>query len=216
MALTHCPDPPNLCDGPGTAAEQAARPRMYADYVNGGWTSGEEPPATAQVVAWPTAGLAWQFATELLADWDFGDGQSSPFPGELVQHDYATAGTYTATATDSEGKVGTVTVTVRADQGTGPPTLTSVTPQPVSIAAPATLTLTGTGFTPTSRVTFQAYNMDGLQVFIDGAATYVSATQLTAVFDATGLNVDWTLTVRAWVTRADNSATGVVNVTLAE
>jgi hypothetical protein len=43
MALTFSPDPPHLLAGAGTAAEQAARPRLYADYANGGWTETAPP-----------------------------------------------------------------------------------------------------------------------------------------------------------------------------
>lgn len=42
MALTHGPDPVHLLAGAGTAAEQAARPRLYADPDGTGWT--ETPP----------------------------------------------------------------------------------------------------------------------------------------------------------------------------
>lgn len=43
MALTFSPDPPHLLAGAGTAAEQSARPRLYADHVNGGWTDTAPP-----------------------------------------------------------------------------------------------------------------------------------------------------------------------------
>lgn len=35
--LTASPDPAYMADGAGTAAQQAARPRRYADHANGGW-----------------------------------------------------------------------------------------------------------------------------------------------------------------------------------
>jgi len=58
---TYSPDPPSLGAGAGTAAAQSARPRMYADPVNGGWdqmatgatagTPGTFTPAGAKVPA---------------------------------------------------------------------------------------------------------------------------------------------------------------------
>lgn len=37
MVATHSPDPVNLLAGPGTAAQQAARPRQYANHQAGGY-----------------------------------------------------------------------------------------------------------------------------------------------------------------------------------
>ena len=37
VAKTFSPDPATLDVGPGTAAQQTARPRMVADHANGGW-----------------------------------------------------------------------------------------------------------------------------------------------------------------------------------
>jgi hypothetical protein len=46
MGLTHAPDPVLLQAGAGTAAQQSAIPRLYADYQNGGWTTTPGLPAT--------------------------------------------------------------------------------------------------------------------------------------------------------------------------
>ena len=37
VAKTFSPDPPTLDVGAGTAVQQTARPRMFADHTNGGW-----------------------------------------------------------------------------------------------------------------------------------------------------------------------------------
>ena len=49
MALTFSPDPAYLAAGPGTAAQQTARPRMYADHANGGY----DPAATGATAGTP-------------------------------------------------------------------------------------------------------------------------------------------------------------------
>lgn len=53
MALTFSPDPPHLLAGAGTAAEQAARPRLYADHADGGWTGTAPAAATAATAGTP-------------------------------------------------------------------------------------------------------------------------------------------------------------------
>jgi len=49
--LTYSPDPTHLAAGAGTAAAQAAQPRMVADTVNGGW----DPLATGATAGIPGA-----------------------------------------------------------------------------------------------------------------------------------------------------------------
>lgn len=49
MAGTFSPDPTHVATGAGTAAAQAARPREYADAVNGGW----DPMATGATAGAP-------------------------------------------------------------------------------------------------------------------------------------------------------------------
>ena len=52
MALTFAPDPVHLLAGAGTAAQQSARPRLFADHANGGW---------AQAATGATAGAPGSF-----------------------------------------------------------------------------------------------------------------------------------------------------------
>jgi hypothetical protein len=51
--LTFSPDPVNLLAGAGTAAQQASRPRMYADLENGGWTDTPTNAATGATAGTP-------------------------------------------------------------------------------------------------------------------------------------------------------------------
>lgn len=53
MPKTFSPDPPHLLDGAGTAAEQAARPREYANTQNGGWSGTAPAAATAATAGTP-------------------------------------------------------------------------------------------------------------------------------------------------------------------
>lgn len=63
MALTFSPDPPHLLAGAGTAAEQTARGRMYADYADGGWTATAPATATAATAGTPGRYTAPENAT---------------------------------------------------------------------------------------------------------------------------------------------------------
>lgn len=53
MGLTFSPDPPHLLAGAGTAAEQAARPRMYADGSGIGWAAVPAQPAIGAIQGSP-------------------------------------------------------------------------------------------------------------------------------------------------------------------
>lgn len=158
MALTFCPDPPNLCDtGPGTAAEQSARPRMYADYVNGGWTSGEQPPARPMTpltaVGYSsefTLDLGWLLYASEPMNWV--SGALTADNEDNTQFNFEAFGPYTVTATAvDDAAVTTIGVLVR-DQANAP-RLTSLTPATYDTDAttPVEILLTGSGFTADAR-----------------------------------------------------------------
>lgn len=157
MPLTHCPDPPNLCDtGPGTAAEQSARPRMYADYENGGWrpATAPVPPMTPLTVTAAAAEFTnsqgWLLAASEPMDWVSGALNDSGVASTQFNFETPGAHTVTATAVD-DGAVATIDVMVR-DQ-TVAPTLASLTPNtyPWDTTEAVEVVLTGTGFTAGAR-----------------------------------------------------------------
>lgn len=207
MALTFSPDPPHLLEGAGTAAEQAARPRMFADHVNGGWTDGSTvvPPGLS---AFP-AGQSWGIWVWPVSTVDFGDGQSqSPFLKGL--HTYPADGPYTITATSEDGRtVQTLVIHNRADQSSAPPTLTTVTPDSIAFDdGVATVTLDGAGFTAADKVMVQVYNTNQPGRVVP--STFVSATQLTCQINP--LVAGGRSTLQVWVVAPDGKATDYVMV----
>lgn len=76
---THSPDPTHIADGAGTAASQAAQPRMYASPTGIGWTDTAPVAATGATAGTPgtftpagghvanLAGMAGVTATPALA-----------------------------------------------------------------------------------------------------------------------------------------------------
>lgn len=211
MPLTHCPDPPNLCDtGPGTAAEQAARPQMFADYVNGGWKPATPPVPPMTLL--PIGACAADFTNS--QGWllhapervNFTSGALNDTNVLFTQFNLETPGLHTITATAvDDAAVTTFDVLVR-DQ-TVAPTLASIAPTsyPIATTGAVEVVLTGTGFTAAARPRVITYQANTSYLTYEPTFELISATQMRIWFDTAANPQDTDVQVYVWF--PDNSTT---------
>jgi M6 family metalloprotease-like protein len=188
-------------------------------------TVNPKTPGAGQAATFDSAGSFddLQPANELSYEWTFGDGASAT--GAKVTHAYAAKGTYTATlkVTDAQGLSGTTTVPVTVLgpdlQVTNVLATAGKVPSNGQVTVTATVTNVGPGNAPATKTQFLYDGFRVLGVINTPALAKGQSTQVTAIWNATGVKGEHSLRATAdqpgevaEETEANNTAHRLVSV----